>query len=1525
MGIDKKIEGFEKNLLDTGRRNRLINYKESLSSTLTIVAKDNNKLENGFLSGKTYTFADLFTTVKEDYYDDEVKEGTVQTKDGLIAKKDRYTKEEILNLIDKHKAKRGVNPLFTTTITSKQLRVIRRLIRKNRTMLEESGVHILYICFNFLSWTDTDGSDLLSPLVMYPLDIKQANINSPFKASILDSSLIVNETLIRKLKTEQGIDLDIDITDMETSDYLEAISEKVKTANFKVVNKITIGLFSFSKIKMYNDILNHHKELKNSEIIKALSGSKNSLNKGDLDEFTTRQRNIVVEADNSQLKAISYAKNGKSFVLQGPPGTGKSQTITNIISELIADNKKVLFVCEKTSAMQVVFDKLKKVNLDRFVLALHEKNVNKKAVVKNLLDELEKSSKLRFSESDTVNDLYNSIEINLKQISEILDLTKNTNTAFDKNLYELINSYLSINAKEIYIDDYPILSETKDVLKKEMNTVKSFYESKKLIGDYKSSVFYGLNLTESKYSLKEKLRKVLINLEKSLLCLIEDNDNDLLSFTTYKGLLNTIKVMENIDSLTLIDKDLYGIIINENTVNILNKLKVLQDKYNLNKKYVDRNFKETIYTDYLKEDYLVIKEKSNLLSRLFDKEYKQIKKKYVKLLQRKTNVHYSQLLKTLIKIDEFNNNKAEINTLLNQIKGVKLDIKTDYIKTIHDVKILSEYKKIEDLLYEEDSLYYDKFFTMFSDLDFLNSNKTYFKKLKKDNNTYKKYLELFKMSINVDEIDLYDIPLSELIIKIKAINQNYTGINDYIEFYKQKTLIHEKYPYLDLLLLSNSTYEIYEKSILRLYINSYIESNEALNNFNKRDFDAVIEEYMELDDVLINITDKKIESNLVSAWPHLSGLEAENYEVTVLRRENNKKRKLLPLNKLFSEISSLLTKIKPVFMMSPLSVSSFLDPKDFHFDTVIFDEASQMKTESAAVALYRADSVIIVGDTEQLPPTNFFDRIESDDDLFSNPFESVLSEADTVMPRIMLEWHYRSLDERLIAFSNNQIYKNLVTIPNNTYSDQNLGVRYEYVEGGVYRPGVRTNRAEAERVVRLIFKHIGDFPNKSLGVVTLNTAQQELISTLVLKKRLSNPRYDKFFDNKDNFFIKNLETVQGDERDVIILSIGFARNPEGKFSMNFGPINKDGGYRRLNVAVTRSKCQVILVGSVMPSDFNLNSSSSRGSLMLLDYLKYAIKKGNNSLDTNNIKSEAILNDLKNELEALGYEIDLNVGLSEYKVDLAIKENNKYTLGILLDGLNSDKFSNIRSKEKLRINLLKVRGWEVYNTISLAYIMNKDLELKNIISILNGETTPEVYIENDEEDDFFSKDKVETTKATDLFLSYPDEVALVEQAKLTYFDKPLRIKYIINKLAPISYKRLLRLLLPIYDKSRLTAKQIGIMEADIELVKRDIKFCSTSGFILSEDNLRRIDFRRADPLNSENRSIIEIYDEEISSGIYQIVSISKSIPIDSLYSELDELLGYNRLTKDAKEIYSSAVTYLINRNKLKLENNVLYLI
>lgn len=359
--------------------------------------------------------------------------------------------------------------------------------------------------------------------------------------------------------------------------------------------------------------------------------------------------------------------------------------------------------------------------------------------------------------------------------------------------------------------------------------------------------------------------------------------------------------------------------------------------------------------------------------------------------------------------------------------------------------------------------------------------------------------------------------------------------------------------------------------------------------------------------------------------------------------------------------------------MSPIFVSTYLNAKALRFDLVVFDEASQLPTAEAVPAILRAQQVVVAGDSNQLPPTSFFETsLIGDDDSGGAddvgdqpaPLESLLDDCVAIVPTFQeahLRWHYRSRDERLIKFSNHFFYENrLITFPAATPQQAGQGVRLVSVPDGIYDRGrSRTNRKEARVVAYLAMEHFTQFPDRSLGVVALGLSQREAIEDAISEALANRPDLLPFFDTArdEAVFVKSLENVQGDERDTMLISVGYGRDENGGLSMNFGPINTDGGWRRLNVLVTRAKWECILVSSLRASELAAVNTNNRGAVSLRNFLEFAERNGELPAEAA-IITEGETNDFEDAVRAAlldrGFSVDAQVGASQYRLDLAVR-------------------------------------------------------------------------------------------------------------------------------------------------------------------------------------------------------------------------------------------------------------------------------
>ncbi len=678
-------------------------------------------------------------------------------------------------------------------------------------------------------------------------------------------------------------------------------------------------------------------------------------------------------------------------------------------------------------------------------------------------------------------------------------------------------------------------------------------------------------------------------------------------------------------------------------------------------------------------------------------------------------------------------------------------------------------------------------------------------------------------------------------------------------------------------------------------------------------------------------------------------------EVGILKRELNKQRRIMPLRKLFRAIPNLLLTLKPCLMMSPLSVSLFLESENYNFDIVVFDEASQVCTEDAIGAIIRGSQVVIAGDSKQLPPTNFFsasisdsefdtDDYDEDDYDDTDAYELILEEAATVLPERTLRWHYRSRHENLIAFSNEKIYNNnLITFPSPVNNEHDIGVEYIRVPGGVYdRGGKRNNIDEAKKVAEIVWEHFQRFPTRSLGVVTFSEAQQQAVETAIRQLRLMNQYFEDFFreDKEEPFFVKNLENVQGDERDTIIISIGYARDRNGLMSLNFGPLNKSGGYRRLNVAITRAKFNVKLIGSIDPTDIAIENTGSEGIKLLRSYIEYA-RNGEGFLRrelsvpaTVSLESpfeEAVYDFLSGK----GYNLATQVGCSGYRIDLAVKHptlSGKFVLGIECDGASYHSARTARERDRLRQTVLEDIGWKIYRIWSTDWIKDPLTEGQKLCSVV------EKAISDYSDSDFgiIKKNGVEQPLSERTF---PIEVIIdpvsddetndgnvynfdyyveanVDKIKWTgnsaeYFEEVL--KYIVSEEYPIHIDLICRRVTPLFGKQKTTVSIRNTVANALKYrLAKDINYRGNFYWPVNEDLVKV----RISKSKDEGRKIEHISTEEIAEAMYVVATKSFGIHNKDLFVATARVFGFNRTGGNIAQAMQVACDYLVNTNRVQ---------
>jgi len=1530
MHIDKKIEFWQKKLLDLGKRNKLINLpapkstKRISRSTLQFISPDSNYLWKQLVDNNSK----IEIQYVDDFYD----------YDG---------EDDNINDNGYPSTYEGIKTNQSLTDSIKTLRLIKS---KSREFMENKGFNILNVAFGFLNWYEngTKGQQLRSPIFLVPVSITQNSLTDPIIISRTDEEVIVNESLIQKLLS----DFDIKLPQYNDSDdwieYTQKVEQVCSVYGWKTeTENPQIVMVSFLKVSMFNDLTQNIEKIASNEIIKLINGEAVKIDTSDYENIGSYNHDIeqpsetysVVDADSSQQDAIMLAKKGKSFVLQGPPGTGKSQTITNIIAELLAQGKKILFVSEKRAALEVVYKRLVSAGINDFCLSLHDPNASRQ----DIMNQIKSSIELAENEADITVAAKTKLNLLMELRNSLNSYTKQLHTKiepFGETVYK-VNGYIA--SLEKYHDISYIQSDVENftqvkfqqyisvfeeltrivqyagyqqknpwrgsIVKEVTRAFKQrFSELSKNLADnifegstlYKqlSEIIQEINLrqsandTDSWIELLEisansngvpekwltiELSDIIIQLNK---CIKKRSDlNEQIAFcekfklhnTSIKECINNISTFiiqkntkkaekENIryselfnlfysnvyagkpvpfsdESVLFIEKVQEFLMLSANLSECIAKSGILQKEFEgiLAHEATEKSLLDELSADYEnKKKIILISYKESILNvdifsiiqryqrnyksifRFFNSQYRRDKKELQSYSNTNQKTSYKEALDIMEKVlsaqtarDKFNtqtsvvsdivikrNNKSkEIDSNNLEIKNLEFQIKTSQHSVIEFKKSLiekidNEYmeqlsvmnelsnslnklisfcndylgiiinqdtdcKNIIEKInwtinfveisnkYDVDTAY--RLNICHADIDFIEKITEILKSLKAWYKTHIKYLtffaELFDLETasEINNFDIYelknkldlcqDISMLEIFIDYREVENR---IND-----MECTEFLEKIR--DINLPAEDIVPCYKKSFYNSWIDKVIENLDSIRNFRGQKQENKIDKFKELDKEHLEISRAMLKLKLIKQLPKINSPAVNGQEVTFLKRELNKQRKLMPIRKIISSLPTLLPALKPCIMMSPLSVSTYFSKTNYQFDTVIFDEASQLRTEDAICSIFRAKQVIIAGDSKQMPPTNFFNTSISVDDEYNEDkediddvgaYESLLDEA-SVLPTQTLLWHYRSKHEQLIAFSNYKIYNgNLITFPSAIENESDIGVEYVYVENGIYeRGGYSGNRIEAEKVVDLVFEHIRTNGERSLGIIAFSESQQSIIEDAVIRRRREFPEYEYFFNDskEESMFIRNLETVQGDERDTIIFSIGYGFDATGKFLMNFGPLNKKGGERRLNVAVTRAKYNLKLVGSILPTDIKDERTNSLGPKLLKQYIDYAIN-GTKTLLANITTDDYTSFDspfeesVYNFLTDSGYSVATQIGCSGYRIDLAIKHpeyNGRFALGIECDGAAYHSARTARERDRLRQSVLENMGWKIYRIWSTDWIKNTVSEKNKLIEAVNS--------------------------------------------------------------------------------------------------------------------------------------------------------------------------------------------------------------
>ena len=511
-------------------------------------------------------------------------------------------------------------------------------------------------------------------------------------------------------------------------------------------------------------------------------------------------------------------------------------------------------------------------------------------------------------------------------------------------------------------------------------------------------------------------------------------------------------------------------------------------------------------------------------------------------------------------------------------------------------------------------------------------------------------------------------------------------------------------------------------AVYRQMAQDLIGQNPTLNDFNGLQFELIIERYNALNSEYQQLTRQELVARIASRISDRVQDAELSGQLTMLRKRIGGKGRGFSIRAIISQMPDLLPTLCPVMLMSPLSVAQYLEMDGPKFDMVVFDEASQMPTSEAVGAIARAKTSIVVGDPKQMPPTDFFTTSVTDEnDAEIDDQESILDDCIALsMPSRYLGWHYRSKHESLIAFSNRHYYDGrLTTFP--SVDDQVKCVSWLHVNGYYDYGKTRTNRAEAEAIVAEALKCMEQRPERSIGIIAFSKQQSDLIEDLLNVSLAEHPDLERHNQEKEEpLFVKNLENVQGDERDIILFSVGYGPDEEGRLSMNFGPLNRVGGERRLNVAVSRARYEMKVYSTLLPEQIDERRTQAQGVLDLKRFLKFAQQGTMAKEGGKDSRTAYMVEQIAEALRTYGYKVNTKIGSSDFKIDLGVIDPDtpeRYRLGIICDGEEYYRLKTARDREIVRPAVLKMLGWKLMHVWSLEWFMRPEIVMKNILKNL----------------------------------------------------------------------------------------------------------------------------------------------------------------------------------------------------------------
>jgi very-short-patch-repair endonuclease/DNA polymerase III delta prime subunit len=1569
--ISRKLISSRKELLDIGLRNSMINFRSGAKS-LTITDERSEEVFR-LLVGKEssmtfgYVIADASkSTVSRDSTEEGEQEAATLA---LLAELDQSEKQDQ----PKVQSKQGnyTDKVLETNLTEERLFLtLLKIQTEAETFIQEQGVNVLFLALGFLHWYEDASSDKVrkAPLVLVPVELKRSGTRDAFKINFTGDELIQNLSLQAKLKTDFGIDLPLydqesksdadDPTSLQ--EYFSQVSTSVeKYSRWKVSSdEIQLGFFSFGKFLMFKDldptVWPEDKQPDSHPVIERLLGENGFAGESSvvpdgahLDEvIQPGDIHFVRDADSTQTLAILEARGGRNLVIQGPPGTGKSQTITNIVAELIGNGKTVLFVAEKMAALDVVKRRLDENHLGDAVLELHSHKATKQSVLKELARTLDQGKPILPDAAEDIAGLQAARDELNDYCNAVNAPVEPSNVPFITALGYVLKGQRQCPGLAVWsFDDMKDWFQKDFLSAKEKVSELALHVSK--VGMPSGNPFWGCNLSVFSPIEQVEVQKLL----KSCSSFLEKIADESSPLANRLGLASPLTISD-VDVICRAAKraaeapKLTGIRISTNDWQLRRDAIRALIKAGSNMTAMKTKFGHIVIDQAWEQDLLKTRQQ---LVTTGEKWWRFISGAYRTEKARLQGVCKSELPKS--------NSKC-----LELVDGI---LEYQRYKKAYD-----EHAGLGDVLFGAQWLQQDSdwnvlsklsewIFTLYDDLgsgavptgivDFLAGHPD-------ATGLGEAVVHIEKLIVNLkDSFAKLDALISlDDVYAEKFLDETIATVKDKLAIWSTELpKLYEQVRYNQLLGEINSLglkdltqaakdwdasgpslTSAFELTWYSGIVSAAYAKSPSLSRFDPIRQEHLIEKFRMLDQKSIGHAQTKLAKFV---WDRQPGINQAG-EMGIIRNEINKKRRHLPIRQLMDQAGRAVQAIKPVFMMSPMSIANFLPPGKLDFDVVIFDEASQVKAVDALGALLRGRQAIVVGDTKQMPPTDFFGRdIDTDDeDNVTSDIESILSmfRAKGAQERY-LSWHYRSRHESLIAVSNVEFYdRKLVVFPAPGTRKNATGLKLQHIPNAIYDRGrTRTNLLEAKAVAAAVLDHAKNRPELSLGVVAFSVAQRDLIQVEVELLRRKHSDVDKFFNEahpSEPFFIKNLENVQGDERDCIFISIGYGRNESGRIAKEFGPVNREGGERRLNVLISRAKMMMEVFCNFRADELELDSNASHGVRALKHFLRYAeTRELNIPIETGKDVDSPFELEVMTAIKEKGYNVEGQVGTAGYFIDMAVKDPDypgRYILAIECDGASYHSSRSARDRDRLRQGVLESLGWKFHRIWSTDWFRDSKKELDRVIAAIERSRQEIANPETPKALATIQPEQIQIEREASL-VNDATESSIYRKVVLEKWTSSEAIHEVNrNKLTEL-VQQVVEVEAPVHEADiiRRVMDSFGVLRAGnriVDAVRSSLRYGAAIGVFRYENGFAYamtsdvVAVRNRSEFENSEKKIEHVAPTEIEAAFLYCVSQAFTINRSEAVSDALNQLGFSRSTAAISAHMNTILDGLIERSVLK---------